>query len=101
LIQEHDKQLNAQSKGIDYRKVICSRQWPFIAFSQKVAKLMGRKGGLGAFNSEEYEMLKKAYNSIASLNEDMLLQAWQRALHKTIPHLIYQLQIIKREKERK
>lgn len=95
LLQEHDKQLNSKSKGIDYRKVISSRSWSFVAFSQKVAKMMGRKGGLSAFNSQEYEMLKKAYNRIANLNEDMVLEAWKNALHKTIPHLIYQLHIIK------
>lgn len=99
LIQEHDKQLKEEIKGIDYRKVISSRAWSFVAFSQKVAKLMGRKGGLSAFNCEEYEMLKKAYNRIASLNEGMVLEAWQKAEHKTIPDIVYQLQMIKRDKE--
>ncbi|MEW6095298.1 MAG: hypothetical protein AB1567_02050 [bacterium] len=56
---------------------------------------MGRKGGLGAFNCQEYEMLKKAYNRIASLNEGMLLEAWNKAWHKTIVQVIYQLQIMK------
>lgn len=101
LKQLHDEQLNALSKGIDYRKVVSHRAWPFAAFTQKLAKLMGRKGGLGTFSSKEYEMLKKAYNRIADLNESMLLKAWQKAAHKTIPHMLYQLQIIKNQKEEK
>jgi hypothetical protein len=99
LKQQHDKQLNALSRGIDYRKVVSQRAWPFAAFTQKLAKLMGRKGGLGTFSSEEYEMLKKAYNRMADLNEHKLLKAWQKADYKTIPHVIYQLQIIKNQKE--
>jgi putative transposase len=99
LKQEHDKQLQAQSKGIDYRKVISQRAWPFAAFVQKLTKLMGRKGGLGAFNGQEYEILKKAYNRMAELNETILVEAWEKATQKTIPHLLYQLQIIKDRKE--
>lgn len=101
LLSEHDKQLNIQSKGIDYQKVISSHQWPLIAFIQRLAKLMGRKGGLGAFNYQEYEMIKKAYNRITSLNEGMLLKAWEKALPKTMAQVIYQLQILKDEKETK
>ena len=99
LISEHDKQLNARLKGIDYTKMLSSRAWPFVAFVQKLARLMGRKGKLSAFTSEELETLKKTYNRIANLNEAMLLKAWESSPHKTITHVIYQLQVIKLQKE--
>lgn len=101
LIQEHDKQLNTKSKGIDYRNLVSKRTWPFAAFIQKLAKLMGRKGSIGAFNAEELETLKKAYNRIPQISESMLVEAFKMALEKTILHIIYQLQIIKNTKEKK
>ncbi len=100
LLQEHEKQLRAESRGIDYRRIVSPRAWPFTSFVQRLAKLMGRKGGLGSFSAEELEKLKKTYNRIADLDENMLLQAWQRANYKTIVHVIYQLQTIKHEKEK-
>ncbi|MCP3678826.1 MAG: transposase [Gammaproteobacteria bacterium] len=99
LISEHDKQLNAQIKGIDYTKMHTQRAWPFVAFAQKLARLMGRKGKLSAFTSDELEALKKIYNRIADLDEAMLLKAWEESSHKTLTHVIYQLQIIKLQKE--
>ncbi|MCP5005433.1 MAG: hypothetical protein GY941_16075, partial [Planctomycetes bacterium] len=59
----------------------------------------GRKGKLSAFTSDELEALKKIYNRIADLDEAMLLKAWDGAPYKTITHVIYQLQILKLQKE--
>ena len=96
LVQEHEKQLKARAKGIDYREILSTRQWPFIAFVQTVARLMGeQKKGLSAFNAEELEMLKKAYNRMPALNEVSVEQAWLQSPQKTIPHLICQLQNMK------
>ncbi len=97
LVQEHEKQLQARTQGIDYRETLSTRQWPFTAFVQTVASLMGQqKKGLGAFNSEELEMLKKAYNRLPDLSELAVEQAWlQEAPQKTIAHLICQLQNMK------
>ena len=99
LISEHDKQLKARLKGIDYTKILSNRAWPFVAFAQKFARLMGRKGKLSAFTSDELEALKKTYNRIADLDEALLLKAWEESHHKTLTHVIYQLQIIKLQKE--
>jgi len=100
LKQRHAEQLREQSRGIDFRKVVSQRSWPFAAFVQKLSKLMGRKEGLAAFSSEEYEILKKNYDRIACLNESMLLEAWEKAEKKTIPHLVYQLQNIKQREKK-
>jgi len=94
LKQEHARQLDERSRGIDYRKIFSTRAWPFTAFVQKLSKLMGRKGELGAFSAREYEMLKKAYNRFPKLNEPMLVKAWEMAAQKTIPYMVYELQQI-------
>ena len=96
LVQEHEKQLKARTQGIDYRQILSTRQWPFNAFVHTVARLMGeQKKGLSAFNAEELEMLKKAYNRMPALNEVSVEQAWLQSPQKTIPHLICQLQNMK------
>lgn len=94
LNEKHEKILNDRSKGIDYRKVFSQRKFSFSAFAQKLAILMGKKGGLTIFRADELEILKKTYNRFGKLNEPMLIQAWEKASEKNIPHLIYQLQII-------
>ena len=99
IVQQHDQQLNANTKGIDYREIISKRQWPFNAFVQKLAKLMGRKGGLGAFNGEELEKLKKTFNRIPDLDESMLIKAWEEAQDKSLMSIIYHLQIMKFKQE--
>lgn len=97
--QQHEQQLKDQCKGIDYRKVVSKRQWPFTSFVQKLAKLMGHKGDISSFNAEELETLKKSYNRFSDLNEIMLVKAFEQAPYKNIVHLIYQLQIIALHKE--
>jgi transposase InsO family protein len=95
LNQEHDKKLETQSKGIDYRKLVETKKWPFICFVEKFAKLMGYKEKLSSFNACELEQLKKAYNRIAEPNEVMLAKAFENTQKKSITNIIYQLQILK------
>ncbi|MBE7545703.1 MAG: Mu transposase C-terminal domain-containing protein [Planctomycetia bacterium] len=44
ITQKHKSILQAQAKGIDYHQIISERPWPFMAFVQKLALLMGHKG---------------------------------------------------------
>lgn len=99
LKEEHDRQLQLKSKGIDYCKIQSDRAWPFSAFVNKAAALMGRKGGLTAFNCEEYEMLKKTFNTAAALSESMVVKAWQESEEKTLPHFLCQIKKNKKSKE--
>ena len=91
LIGQHEKELAAKAKGIDYRKVIETRAWPFHAFTTTLAQLLGRMGGLGAFNAEELEKLKKIYNRHAGLSEAMLKKAFILAEHKSIIYVAHEL----------
>jgi transposase InsO family protein len=99
LIRQHEEELKAKTQGIDYRAAITKRAWPFTPFVQKFAKLLGRKGGLGAFQAEELEALKKIYHRHGALCESMLLRAFEAAEQKTIPCIAYELQQIARKKE--
>ena len=98
LVREHEKELDSQAKGIDYRKVVSDRLWPFHSFVNSFASLLGRKGGISAFTSEELETLKKTYNQSLSINKEMLLEAFELSDSKTLPYIIYELkQLIKRK----
>jgi transposase InsO family protein len=99
ITQKHHQLLSAQAKGIDYHQLLSDRPWPFMAFVQKLALLMGRKGSVSAFQSQELETLKKCYNRIPALNESLLATAFHMASEKTVTNIIYQLQIVTTKKE--
>lgn len=91
LVNEHEKQLQATSCGIDYRKAIKQRPWPFSEFAKTFARLMGKQGGLSALDAGELEALKKLYNRDAALDARRLERAFAKAQHKTIPYVAYEL----------
>ena len=95
LNRQHAKKLQAETKGIDYRKLVENREWPFISFVEKLAKLMGYKENLSSFNASELEQLKKTYNRISKLDEVMLIKAFENTTEKTLSNIIYQLQTLK------
>jgi transposase InsO family protein len=93
LIAKHEKELHERARGIDYCKVVAKKTWPFAAFAQALAMLMGRKGGLASFTTQEYEALQKIYNRSPDLNEPKLTAAFERAAEKqNILSIAYELQ---------
>jgi transposase InsO family protein len=99
LIQnQHQLKMQQMASGIDFRKVVEPKRWPFTAFAQKMASLMGKPDGISAFNTLELEALKKAYNTLIHLNEPMLTQAFEQATVKSIPYIILQLQFLNNRK---
>jgi hypothetical protein len=99
LLREHQDQLAANTRGIDYRKVVCERQWPFYAFAKTLAHLLGHEEGLSAFTADELEALKKFYNRYPNLTEPMLKEALEKTQNKTLPYLIYELGQLLKTKE--
>lgn len=99
LMREHQQQLAASTQGIDYRKVISGRPWPFYSFAKALARLLGRDDGISAFTAEELETLKKFYNQNIQLSEPALTQAYCQARDKSLPYLIYELKQILQKKE--
>lgn len=96
LKNQHHELLRKQSKGIDYRHATDCKRWSFPAFIQKLAELMGKKGGLSAFHTEEIETLKKQYDQMETLSEPILINAWGAIKEKTIPFLMLELNRISR-----
>ncbi len=92
VIEKHEKQLDEQVKGIDYTKLLNHKQWPFTAFIQDLAVLMGRKGGISAFNTDELETLSKIYDRNPDLTKHKLIKAFEKAELKNIAHVAHQLQ---------
>ncbi len=90
LVQEHEKELRKKSQGIDYRKAVAERHWPFTAFAKALAQLLGRKGDLTAFSTQELAILQKFYDRNPQLTQSQLLEACERAQEKTIPYVLYE-----------
>ena len=100
ITRKHDEKLRAQARGIDYSGASTQRRWPFIAFVNHLACLMGRKGGLSGFSTDEYEALKKIYSRNSAVTEPALTEAFTSAPEKSITQIAYRLQcLIKQKKE--
>ncbi|KPA09770.1 Integrase catalytic region, partial [Candidatus Magnetomorum sp. HK-1] len=98
LVRQHKKAIDSQTKGIDYREVVNGRPWPFHSFANTFASLLGRKGGITGFTSEELEKLKKTYNQSLSINKEMLLEAFELSDIKTLPYIIHELKLLIKKK---
>jgi len=98
LLQQHEQSLEARSQGIDFRRVVARRDWPFAQFAKRLADLLGRAGGLTAFTSDELEALQKIYQRQATLDQRLLEQAVQQADPKTIPVIAYHLERLTHER---
>jgi hypothetical protein len=98
LLREHRKMLEQQTGGIDYRKVVQRRPWPFHEFAKTVAQLLGRKAELADLTSAELETLKKVYNQSRSINRNMVKKAFEAALYPTVPYIVRELKhLIRKE----
>lgn len=91
IVEQHDKKLDAQAKGIDFTQLTHQR-WPFACFAQTLARLLGHKGGISAFSAEQLETLKAAYDTLPALSESRLIDAVEHAQVKNLHHILWQLQ---------
>ncbi|MFH1153849.1 MAG: Mu transposase C-terminal domain-containing protein [Pseudomonadota bacterium] len=94
LQRRHQQDLAAKTQGIDYRKAVEHRLWPFHEFARLIADLLGKKGGLGSFNNQELEVLKKTWTMNATINTAMVRQACAAAPLKTIAHVSRELKTL-------
>ena len=97
LLRQHKQMLAQQTGGIDYRKIVHHRAWPFHEFAKSVAQLMGKKAGLAELSAGELESLKKVYNQSTALNRTMLKRAFEKALYPTVPYIILELKTLIRK----
>jgi len=98
LVRKHKQDISEQTGGIDYRKIVDPRPWPFFEFAKTVAQLMGRKTGLADLSAGELEALKKCYNQSLSINRQMVKSAFENARYPSVPYIIIELkQLIQKE----
>jgi hypothetical protein len=103
LIQKHEQALRDRHAGIDYQAVLAAagRRWPFTEFVKQLAAHLGRKGGMAAFTTDELESLQKVYQRLSCLDAPLLREACERATQRTIPDIVFALQQLAHEKQRK
>jgi hypothetical protein len=99
LVSQHEKELEALAGGIDYRKAMARKSWPFPSFAKAFGELLGRKGGPSGLTAGELEALRKVYNRHSGLTEALLVEAFAAAAEKTIPHIAYEIQKLVGRKE--
>jgi transposase InsO family protein len=96
LIQQHKQQLAEKTGGIDYRKVIERRPWPFYQFANTVAHLLGVNAGLTALCPGDLEALKKVYNQSGSIDRQLVKKAFENARQPSVAYIVAELkQLIK------
>jgi hypothetical protein len=96
LIQQHKQELAEKTGGIDYRKIVERREWPFHQFASTVAQLLGLKAGLTDLRSGDLEALKKVYNQCATIDRQMVKTAFENARQPGVLYIVAELkQIIK------
>jgi putative transposase len=99
LVRQHDRQLEQETRGIDYRKETESKRRSFHQFVNVLADLLGLKGGLTAFNAEELEKLKKTFNQHRDLDKHAVKAAFERAAIKEIHFVLHELKLLLIQKE--
>lgn len=103
LVHKHAESLRQKSGGIDYVAAIAQadRRWPFADFAKRLANLLGRRGGLAAFSTDELETLCKVHLRLPTLDADQLRQACADAQERTIPAIVFLLQQAAERNERR
>ncbi len=99
LERKHREHLEEKTKGIDYRNIAQKRSWPFHEFAKTISQFLGSKGGLGSFNAEQLESLKKVYDRSLLIDEHMARKAFENAYKKTFPYIIHELKQLLKQKE--
>lgn len=98
IIARHDRELERQTQGIDYTRLNQTKPWPFHDFARKLAQLMGKRGSLTEFRSDELEALQKFYQRHTGISEEMLKRAYIQAYEKSVPYIILEIQEMQKEK---
>jgi hypothetical protein len=66
---------------------------------QTLGRLLGRKGGLSGFTTQELEVLHKLHEKFPQLSEPLVTRAFEQAPGQTLPHLLRELETLAQGKE--
>jgi hypothetical protein len=98
LVEQHEQSLQQRSQGIDFRQLPPARSWSFSDFAHTLGQLLGRRGGLSAFTSDELEALGKLHARV-DCQEPLLRRAVEQSRKKTIPAIAFELQRLSDQEE--
>ena len=87
-----------RSTGLDYHSAQQRNVWSLNQFANKLARLLGREGGLSSFSPDEMETLRAFHTRHDRINEPLLKQAFAAAEVCSIPHVLFQLQLLLHER---
>lgn len=85
--------------GLDFHSAAKRNVWKFSSWANKFSRLLGRSGGLSALTPEELDALRTFHAKHDRVTEPLLCQAVAQADDKSIPQILWQLQILLRERE--
>lgn len=88
LEEKHKRQLDEESRGIDYKKIMDANRNSVNKFIAKVANLLGRKGGVSGFTAGELEDLDKTYKSVGDIDCAAVVTAYKKTSSKDLHNII-------------
>lgn len=93
LEEEHRRQQREQAEaGVDYHRAQQRQLWNFPSLAATFAQLLGRQGGASGLSTQEMEHLKELHTRLPQITKSLLERAFQQAVVKTIPVIVFQLQ---------
>lgn len=99
LLAEHQASHEQQrASGIDFYSARQRNRWPLAGLANKLARLLGRKGGVSAVSAQEMEILAAFHARHDRLTETLLEQAFTRAESRSIPEILFHLQSLLHER---
>jgi putative transposase len=97
ILIEKQQRLHQQERGIEFQQALTPQRWPFAAFAACLAELLGRPGGLTAFNAAELDALRQVHERQKALTRTRLKKAFLHAGQKSLPAIIFALQNLLQE----
>ena len=93
LIAEHEEEQKQQRRhGIDFHSAQQRNVWSLTSFAHHFARLLGRQGGVSGLAAHEMDILAAFHARHKGLNERLLRNAFDQAVSRTIPEVLFQLQ---------
>lgn len=94
LRAKSERKHREKHQGIDFRRCLDARGWPFPEFARTCARLLGRSGELADFTADELEALRKTFDRFPHLNPRSLEQAVAAAEPKVLAAVLFELRRI-------
>lgn len=93
LQAEHEAlQRQRRKQGIDFHSARKRNVWTLANFARRIARLLGRQGGISALSAQEMDVLAAFHARHEGLTERLLRDAFAQTTSPTIPEVLFQVQ---------